>query len=80
MTEPRFPYELTRCPRLRASVVSTRALYGNFKYRPPFPALREPHVLPLLVNACSSACASLTGGLICPPGRRGARWRGRVLG
>jgi hypothetical protein len=37
-----YPYELTRCPRLRASVVSTRALYGNFKYRPPFPALSGP--------------------------------------
>lgn len=95
-----YPYELTRCPRLRGSVVSTRALYGNFKYRPPFPALSEPvspdltaldpgvwgtdtvrscsvcdgpvvelhqvwisrlvatDVLPLLVNACSSACVA----------------------
>jgi hypothetical protein len=36
-----FPYELTRCTRLVDSTVSTRALYGNFKHRPPFPALRE---------------------------------------
>jgi hypothetical protein len=35
-----YPFELTRCIRLRDSTVSTRALYGNFKYRPPFPALR----------------------------------------
>jgi len=36
-----FPYEITRCTRLRGSTVSTRALYGNFKLRPPFPRL-EP--------------------------------------
>lgn len=35
-----YPYELTRCTRLRDSTVSTRVLYGNFKFRPPFPALR----------------------------------------
>jgi len=35
-----FPYELTRCTLLRDSTVSTRALYGNRKHRPPFPALR----------------------------------------
>jgi hypothetical protein len=34
-----FPYEITRCRRLRLSRVSTRSLYGNFKYRPPFPPL-----------------------------------------
>ncbi|SNT41000.1 hypothetical protein SAMN05421812_105386 [Asanoa hainanensis] len=96
-----FPYELTRCPNLRDSTVSTRALYGNVKFRPPFPRLQnrgtlaahddlDPQVwgveairacgvcdgpidparfkqrwislrvatdvLPLLVNACSTAC------------------------
>ena len=35
-----FPYEITRCPNLRDSTVSTRALYGNFKLRPPFPRLQ----------------------------------------
>jgi uncharacterized protein (TIGR02996 family) len=40
-----FPYEITRCRSLRGSRVSTRALYGNFKYRPPFPRLR-PRLLP----------------------------------
>ncbi|MEU9666109.1 leucine-rich repeat domain-containing protein [Streptomyces bobili] len=37
-----MPYELTRCPALTRSTVSTRALYGNFKYRPPFPRLAPP--------------------------------------
>jgi uncharacterized protein (TIGR02996 family) len=36
-----FPYEMTRCARLRDSRVSTRALYGNYKYRPPFPLLES---------------------------------------
>ncbi|HET9874876.1 MAG TPA: hypothetical protein VFQ37_03825, partial [Mycobacterium sp.] len=35
-----FPYEITRCANLRRSTMSTRAVYGNFKYRPPFPTLR----------------------------------------
>ena len=79
-----FPYEITRCPNLVDSRVSTRALFGNYSYRPPFPALdgtkhvtatcsvcdqpiQQVHqvwislrvatdVLPLLVNACSTAC------------------------
>ncbi|MBI3448151.1 MAG: leucine-rich repeat domain-containing protein [Acidobacteria bacterium] len=34
-----LPYEITRCRNLVDSTVSTRCLYGNFKYRPPFPAL-----------------------------------------
>jgi len=35
-----YPYELTRCTKVNDSTVSTRVLYGNFKFRPPFPALR----------------------------------------
>lgn len=35
-----YPYELTRCPKLRDSTVSTRALYGNRTFRPPFPRLQ----------------------------------------
>ncbi|MFJ8695305.1 leucine-rich repeat domain-containing protein [Streptomyces roseolilacinus] len=35
-----FPYEITRCRRLTRSTVSTRALFGNRKLRPPFPRLR----------------------------------------
>ena len=37
-----YPYEITRCPRLKDSTVSTRALYGNYKHRAPFPALLPP--------------------------------------
>ena len=49
-----FPYEITRCRRLASSTVSTRALYGNRKHRPPFPAL-EP-IVPALVPARCSVC------------------------
>ncbi|MFF4185246.1 leucine-rich repeat domain-containing protein [Streptomyces sp. NPDC001691] len=35
-----FPYELTRCEKLTSSTVSTRALFGNYKLRPPFPCLQ----------------------------------------
>jgi hypothetical protein len=34
-----LPYEITRCRNLKRSTFSTRALYGNYKYRPPFPRL-----------------------------------------
>jgi hypothetical protein len=34
-----FPYEITRCKKLQRSTVSTRSLYGNYKFRPPFPKL-----------------------------------------
>ncbi|MFJ4184939.1 leucine-rich repeat domain-containing protein [Kitasatospora sp. NPDC089509] len=107
-----FPYELTRCPDLRRSTVSTRAIYGNYKTRSPFPALPSAaptgtrgvdlddldpgawgaeairacsvcdrriedgnlrqvwislwtsgaDVLPLLVNACSTACIEALPG------------------
>ncbi|WP_328665399.1 leucine-rich repeat domain-containing protein [Streptomyces sp. NBC_00322] len=101
-----FPYEITRCRKLTRSTVSTRALFGNYKMRPPFPKLQpspgpvadldpgslDPRrwgfatihscsvcdgpieqsglhqvwislrvatdVMPLLVNACSSACVT----------------------
>ena len=39
-----FPFEITRCQRLTESRVSTRALYGNHKYRPPFSRLPQPLV------------------------------------
>jgi hypothetical protein len=34
-----FPYEITRCKKLKDSTVSTRTLYGNYKFRHPFPQL-----------------------------------------
>ena len=36
-----FPAEILKCTLLRDSTVSTRALYGNYKLRPPFPNLRR---------------------------------------
>jgi hypothetical protein len=39
-----FPFEITRCPKLVDSTVSTRNIYGNYRYRTPFPQL--PAVLP----------------------------------
>jgi hypothetical protein len=45
-----FPYELTRCPNLRDSKVSTRALYGNVKYRHPFPRLQPRGALAEVTN------------------------------
>lgn len=39
-----FPYEITRCTNLKESTVSTRCLYGNYKYRPPFPRLAPDRV------------------------------------
>lgn len=47
-----FPYEITRCRRLKSSTVSTRALYGNYKYRPHFPSL-ETVVEELVPERCS---------------------------
>lgn len=35
-----YPFEITWCKNLKDSRVSTRALYGNFKHRPPFPRLQ----------------------------------------
>jgi len=34
-----LPYEITRCAKLVDSTISTRCLYGNYKYRPSFPRL-----------------------------------------
>ncbi|RAY10816.1 leucine-rich repeat domain-containing protein [Actinomadura craniellae] len=51
-----FPYEITRCPNLTRSTVSTRALYGNFKYRSPFPELQPEPVPPGDRGAACSVC------------------------
>ena len=39
-----FPYEITNCKNLKDSTVSTRALYGNYHYRKPFPDLTNDPV------------------------------------
>jgi hypothetical protein len=51
-----FPYEITRCRNLTRSTVSTRALYGNVKYRPPFPKLpqRYDSYTPHTCSVCNS--------------------------
>ena len=64
-----FPYEIIRCARLVRSSVSTRALYGNYKHRPPFPQLERPmkstagldleHVTPLRYGASSIRACSV---------------------
>jgi hypothetical protein len=54
-----FPFEITRCRNLRRSTVSTRALYGNFKHRPPFPRLPQLHEV-FTPRTCS-VCDSLLG-------------------
>ena len=50
-----FPYEITRCKNLRDSTVSTRSIYGNFKFRPPFPKLpiRFGEIVPKECSVCS---------------------------
>ncbi|MGE3809551.1 MAG: TIGR02996 domain-containing protein [Gemmataceae bacterium] len=49
-----LPYEITRCKNLKHSRLSTRALYGNFKYRPPFPVLEPRKSVPAgAVRKCS---------------------------
>ena len=49
-----FPYEITRCKNLRSSTVSTRALYGNYKQRWPFPRLPQlsPETTPDTCSVC----------------------------
>lgn len=49
-----FPYEITHCTNLKRSRVSTRALYGNYKYRPPFPSLPVvvPDATPVVYSIC----------------------------
>jgi hypothetical protein len=51
-----FPYEITRCRRLRDSRVSTRSLYGNFKYRSPFPPLANDGTLSIDRRGRCSVC------------------------
>jgi hypothetical protein len=49
-----LPFEVTRCLKLKRSTFSTRALYGNYKYRPPFPQLGQgPPRFGTLTENCS---------------------------
>ena len=51
-----FPYEITRCKKLKSSTVSTRALYGNYKHRPPFPKLNTPESIKAIASKNCSVC------------------------
>jgi hypothetical protein len=66
-----FPYEITRCRRLRRSRVSTRAVYGNYKHRPRFPHLKLPQNREALSLLTPSSCSVCEGGF----GERGPAWR-----
>jgi hypothetical protein len=50
-----LPFEITRCAKVKQSRVSTRALYGSYKYRAPFPELNDA-AKGLAPGACS-VCA-----------------------
>lgn len=51
-----FPYELTKCKKLKDSRVSTRAVYGNFKNRKGFPKLDHNPVRYFGDNVKCSVC------------------------
>ena len=51
-----FPYEITQCKKLKDSTVSTRALYGNYKFRTIFPSLTEHRVQYFGENTTCSIC------------------------
>ena len=54
-----FPYEITRCKKLKMSTVSTRSIYGNYTYRPPFPYLKRDvnsEAYPLITPRECSVC------------------------
>jgi hypothetical protein len=55
-------YEITRSENLAESRVSTRALYGNHKYRPPFPKL--PQAVDVLAPRNCSVCGESFGSFI----------------
>lgn len=47
------PYEITHCQNLKRTFVSTRALYGNWKNRPPFPKLPQLDIEGIVPAKCS---------------------------
>lgn len=75
-----LPYELTRCTALRRSRASTRALYGNYKFRSPFPDLMHPANAVALARLTPATCSVCDTPLLAPPVRRwitlaaGADW------
>jgi hypothetical protein len=57
-----LPYEVIRCQKLTRSRASTRALYGNYKYRPPFPRLGDDASRAASFSGNCSVCSR-----DCPP-------------
>jgi hypothetical protein len=51
-----MPYEIMHCKKLKDSRASTRALYGNYSYRMPFPDLERNPVLYLSPTVPCSIC------------------------
>ncbi|WP_282043429.1 hypothetical protein [Winogradskyella flava] len=51
-----FPYEITKCKKLKDSRISTRALFGNFKNRKAFPLLDHNPVTYFENNIKCSVC------------------------
>jgi hypothetical protein len=72
-----FPYEITRCGALKGSRVSTRALYGNYKHRPPFPHLKLPENREALAQLTPPSCSVCARPLVSGPVRR---WITLVVG
>ena len=53
-----FPYEITKCKKLWFSTVSTRALYGNYKYRPLFPRINTKETKEYINPKKCSVCGT----------------------
>lgn len=51
-----LPYEVTHCAKLKKSRISTRALYGNYKHRTPFPQLNTPESRSVAASHVCSLC------------------------
>lgn len=51
-----LPYEITQCTQLDESRISTRALYGNYKFRNEFPDLSNNPVRYSGATVCCSVC------------------------
>ena len=56
-----LPFEITRCGNLKNSTISTRALYGNYKTRSPFPDLRAAENQSILESLCPESCSVCRG-------------------
>ena len=60
-----LPFEVTRC-QLRESRMSTRALYGNYKFRAPFPDLEHSRNVEVLAREGLKHCSVCDAALVAP--------------